>query len=588
VIKSKNLIFEYINSSETAVLQQNVVLNNINISIDNGEFIAIAGRNGSGKSTLARHLNALLLPVSGTLWVKSLDTHQPEHVWDIRQSTGMVFQNPDNQLIATIVEEDVAFGPENLGVPPHEIRTRVDESLATVGMSDYMSSLPHQLSGGQKQRIAIAGVLAMKPDCIVLDEPTAMLDPSGRREVLETIKRLNRESGITIILITQFMEEAAQANRLLVMDNGQIALDDSPRNIFRQVSAMKKLGLDVPHITSLAHELLQMGIPVGDASLNVEEFLQDSLVREKIIDHAMPEQNLDESIYLTTSKSVSLTPLIETKKLTHIYNHGSVFEKKAVDSINLTIDSGEIVGLIGHTGSGKSTLIQHFNALLKPTSGSVFIDGEEIGADKKRLKIIRERVGLVFQYPEHQLFEITVYKDVAFGPVHMGLSETEVDTRVRSALELVGLSEDVYEKSPFDLSGGQKRRVAIAGILAMRPDILVLDEPAAGLDPAGRKEIFSHIKHMHEQTGITVILVSHSMDDAARLANRIIVMNQGKIVCDGPTAEVFSQVELLYGIGLAVPQISALMDKLHQYNPRIPTGVFTAGAAAAALAEYLR
>jgi energy-coupling factor transport system ATP-binding protein len=282
------------------------------------------------------------------------------------------------------------------------------------------------------------------------------------------------------------------------------------------------------------------------------------------------------------------TPLISIKNLTYTYSPGAVFEKTAVDNISLDINKGEMVGIIGHTGSGKSTLIQHLNALLKPTSGTVCINGEDINADKKNLKKIRERVGLVFQYPEHQLFEVTVYKDVAFGPTHMGLSKKEVDERVRVALHMVGLGQDIYEKSPFDLSGGQKRRVAVAGVLAMRPEILILDEPTAGLDPSGREEILSHIQHMHKQMGNTILLVSHSMDDAARLTNRIIVMNQGKIECDGSPADIFSQHDMLDRIGLAAPQINQLMTAIHRRNPCIPSEVFSIDEAATVLAETLK
>jgi energy-coupling factor transport system ATP-binding protein len=257
------------------------VLKDINIDIKAGEFVAILGHNGSGKSTLARHLNALLVPTAGTLWIKGLDSSLQEHVWDIRQTTGMVFQNPDNQLIATVVDEDVAFGPENLGVPSKEIRTRVDEALANVGMGEFASFAPHNLSGGQKQRVAIAGVLAMKPDCIVLDEPTAMLDPSGRREVMDTITRLNHDEGITVILITHFMEEAAKAQRVLVMDNGRVVMDDIPRIIFNRVDELKKLRLDVPHITALAHILRKNGILVSEKVLTIEDFLEDSEVKHK-------------------------------------------------------------------------------------------------------------------------------------------------------------------------------------------------------------------------------------------------------------------------------------------------------------------
>jgi len=232
-----------------------------------------------------------------------------------------------------------------------------------------------------------------------------------------------------------------------------------------------------------------------------------------------------------------------------------------------------MVAIIGHTGSGKSTLIQHLNALLKPTSGQVTINDKDL-SDKAHLKTIRQQVGLVFQYPEHQLFETTVYKDVSFGPTRMDLPQDEIDNRVRTALATVGIDESLYEKSPFELSGGQKRRVAIAGVLAMRPDVLILDEPAAGLDPAGKDEILSQIKHMHKTLGITVILVSHSMDDAARLSEKIFVMNQGKVQCEGTPAEVFAQGDMLKSIGLDVPEISSLFTELNKKDPSIPTGVF--------------
>lgn len=254
---------------------------------------------------------------------------------------------------------------------------------------------------------------------------------------------------------------------------------------------------------------------------------------------------------------------IKINHLTHVYGENSVFEKKALDDINLEINDGEFIGLIGHTGSGKSTLIQHLNALLVPTSGEVLLNGENIYADKSKLKTIRQKVGLVFQYPEHQLFEMTVYKDVAYGPGNLGLSEDEIDKRVREALETVGLGDEIYEKSPFELSGGQKRRAAIAGVLAMEPEVLILDEPTAGLDPKGRDEILDAIKLMHEKRKITVILVSHSMEDVAKLVDRIVVLAKGKIAVTGTPKEVFAQTEKLESIGLAAPQISYEIGRAH-------------------------
>ena len=252
----------------------NVVLRGVSLTIREGEFVAVLGHNGSGKSTFAKHLNAILVPNEGTVTVCGIDTREEDRLYEIRQQVGMVFQNPDNQIVATIVEEDVAFGPENMGVEPSEIRRRVDEALADVGMTEYKAHAPHQLSGGQKQRIAIAGIIAMRPRCILLDEPTAMLDPKGRREVMSTVKRLNREHGITAVLITHYMEEAAEADRVVVMNDGQVLLDDNPRAVFSHVKELKRVGLDVPQATELCYELRKAGYDLPEGILYEDECAQ--------------------------------------------------------------------------------------------------------------------------------------------------------------------------------------------------------------------------------------------------------------------------------------------------------------------------
>ena len=279
---------------------------------------------------------------------------------------------------------------------------------------------------------------------------------------------------------------------------------------------------------------------------------------------------------------------IEISHLTHLYNQGTAMERKALDDVNITINDGEFVAFIGHTGSGKSTLIQHLNALIKPTSGKILLDGEDINADKTKLKAIRQKVGLVFQYPEHQLFEMTVFKDVCYGPKNMGLSDEEVKNAAEKALSLVGLDQSFYDKSPFELSGGQKRRVAIAGILAMNPRVLVLDEPTAGVDPRGRDEILGAIDHMHKETGITVILVSHSMEDVAKFADRIVVMNNGHVALTGTPKEVFSHVSELEEMGLAAPQTSYVMKGLKDSGINVPQDVYTVDEATDVLYELLK
>lgn len=277
MVKAKDLTYEYVRVLETdhgTVEEKVAALKNVNIEINKGDFVAVLGHNGSGKSTFAKHINALVQPTGGTLWVDDMDTKNDELVWEIRQTAGMVFQNPDNQIIGNIVEEDVGFGPENMGIPTDEIWKRVDESLEAVGMTAYRMKSPNKLSGGQKQRVAIAGVMAMRPQCIVLDEPTAMLDPNGRREVVKTVHELNRQEGITVVLITHYMEEVIHADRVIVMDDGRVVMDGTPREIFSRVEELKSYRLDVPQVTELAYELQKNGVDLPDGILTLEELMK--------------------------------------------------------------------------------------------------------------------------------------------------------------------------------------------------------------------------------------------------------------------------------------------------------------------------
>ncbi len=275
IVKAAKLVYEYIRRDEEENIEEvKRAIDGVDVDIKKGDFVAGLGHNGSGKSTLAKHVNGLLLPTEGTVWVGDMDTRDEEHIWDVRKTAGMVFQNPDNQIIGNIVEEDVGFGPENIGVPTEEIWKRVEASLKAVGMTAYRLQSPNKLSGGQKQRVAIAGVMAMKPECIILDEPTAMLDPNGRREVIRTIHELNRTEGITVLLITHYMEEAIEADRIIVMDDGRIVMDGQPREIFSRVKELKSHGLDVPQVTELAWELKEAGIPLADGILSREELVE--------------------------------------------------------------------------------------------------------------------------------------------------------------------------------------------------------------------------------------------------------------------------------------------------------------------------
>ncbi len=563
MIKTENLIFEYAKRDEEGnVIGAHRAIDELCLKIEAGQFIAILGHNGSGKSTLAKHMNAILTPTEGTIWVDGKDTKHEENIWDVRQSAGMVFQNPDNQIIGTVVEEDVGFGPENLGVPTDEIWERVEQSLQAVGMVEYRHRSPNKLSGGQKQRVAIAGVVAMRPKCIVLDEPTAMLDPNGRKEVLRTIEELRKKEKVTVILITHYMEEVIGADRVIVMDKGHVVMDGTTREIFSQVELLKKYRLDVPQVTLLAHELKQRGLVIPDGILTVDELV------EAIEACGMPKSETlkglekPNEICDFSDAEGKEKPILQLDHINYIYSPKTAYEKIALKDINLSIYEGEFLGVIGHTGSGKSTMIQHLNGLIKATDGALYYKGENIYQEKFDMRSLRNNVGLVFQYPEYQLFETDVLSDVCFGPKNQGLSPDECKERAVRSLELVGLPEKYYEVSPFDLSGGQKRRVAIAGVLAMQPKVLVLDEPTAGLDPKGRDEILEQIAHLQKEEKITVILVSHSMEDIAKFVDRIVVMNQGEKMYDAKPKEVFSHYEELEKVGLAAPQVTYIMHAL--------------------------
>ena len=573
IIKAAKLAYDYLRYGEEGEEPEvNRAIDHVDLDIQEGQFIAVLGHNGSGKSTLAKHINGLLVPSEGTLWVDHMDTSSPEDIWKIRQRAGMVFQNPDNQIIGTVVEEDVGFGPENLGVPTEDIWKRVDDSLEAVGMTAYRKHSPNKLSGGQKQRVAIAGVMAMKPKCIVLDEPTAMLDPNGRKEVLKAVRELNQKEGVTVILITHYMEEVVFADDVYVMDQGHLVMHGKPREIFSQVKQLKKYRLDVPQVTMLAYELRKNGLDIPKGLLTIDELLeafQDPILKapdnwEQIEIPQYRSTGSDMEWKTEQVQSASGETSLRLEHVYYTYNPGTAYEMHALKDINLEIPQGQFVGIIGHTGSGKSTLIQHFNGLVRPTQGKIYFEGQDIWAEQFPLRGLRSQVGLVFPYPEHQLFETDVLTDVCFGPKNQNLTQEECEERAKEALTHVGLDESYYAKSPFELSGGQKRRVAIAGVLAMNPKVLILDEPTAGLDPQGRDEILDQIASLHKTRGITIILVSHSMEDIAKYVDRIIVMNHGVKEYDDAPKKVFSHYRELEKIGLAAPQITYIMHALSE------------------------
>ena len=573
-------------------------LSGASAQIERGEFVCILGGNGSGKSTLAKHLNALLVPDKGRVEVCGMDTSERQHTYAIRQSAGMVFQNPDDQLVASLVEDDVAFGPENLGVPTTELRQRVTQRLKDVGLSGFEKHETHALSGGQKQRVAIAGALAMNPEILILDEASAMLDPRGRKGLMRVVRSLNGQ-GMTVVMITHFMEEAALADRVIVLDEGKVARVGTPQEVLVDVDALSALNLEVPFAAKLSQALRRAGVPVA-AAVTEEELAESAFslfgpcaakacggegegaeprsARDEVASQGSPAEAAacEDSTSCAETFAPSVAPaggdaLIQLEGVSFTYDAAEARRQRkagkkpapkqakwgnspealwALDNVTLEVRKGEFLGIAGHTGSGKSTLIQHMNGILHPTNGRVVAFGRDV-AEKGAANDVRGRVGVVFQYPENQLFAATVAEDVAFGPRNLGLSEEEVSARVERSLRTVGLDpKEIAARSPFELSGGQQRRVAFAGVLAMEPEVLVLDEPAAGLDPKARKSFLDMVAHLHEE-GLTVVMVSHNMDDLANLCDRVAVMSEGKLLMEGTPAEVFSRTDELTSVGLA-------------------------------------
>ena len=539
------------------------------MEFDRGSYVAILGANGSGKSTLAKLIDVLEIPSRGSIAVFGYDTTDSKVFWEIRQNCALVFQNPDNQIVGTTVEEDVAFGPENLGIPNPELRKRVDDALKATGLYESRHKQPSQMSGGQKQKLAIAGALAMDPQILILDESTAMLDPVSRNDFIDLVENMRKERDLTLITITHDMDEAARCEKIFVMKEGKVFTSGTPDEVFRKDSIITEAGLDRPipykYITCVS-ELTGKKIP-EDIDINVEE--DAALVAAKMIaDHKdkVAADDMDKDHVDMSGRTI-----MEVKDLSFSYSES----KFRLNNINLEVKESEILAIVGKSGCGKTTLISHMNALITPQHGEVIINSKEgtyNTAARSDIRKIRSKVGLVFQYPEYQLFEETVYKDIEYGLKKANVPEEDRESRIKETVRLVGLDESVLEKSPFDLSGGQKRRVAIAGVLVMKPEILVLDEPASGLDPIGRHEMFRTISRFRDN-GTSVVIVTHNMDEAALNADRICCIGNGEILSVTTPEEMFADPDNCRKMGIDIPRLTSFSNKVRTILKKDHPGV---------------
>lgn len=653
-------------------------LRGVSATIREGEFVAILGANGSGKSTLARHINALLLPQRGRVLSLGMDTSDESLHAEIHRHCGMVFQNPDNQIVGTTVEEDIAFGLENLAIPSAEIRQRVAGALRLLKMEDFAERSPNGLSGGQKQKVAIAGILAMNPSCLILDESTSMLDPLMRRELLAFLHQLRRGRRLSLILVTHYMDEALDADRIYLMNEGRISPSYRPSEFF-SIPHLSRYGLEIPPairlnlLFSRLNETLRSGGEAGEHCLRElcafteEEGLSraekarlrariatsltafhsasaefdtgelssfslrgadagagafartEATVSEASSDgggtrSANPDENtLAESLERSllrveaageraietllrdwgehagfahvdgiAEETSEREMVLRVRHLSYRYPDARPDEAPALTDFSMELRRGECVAVAGQSGSGKSTLMMHLNGLLPIQDGEIEVLGMDV-REKQNLKRLRAKLGLLFQYPEHQLFAETLLADISFGPRALGFSEEEALRQAREAAFLLSFTEEDLARSPFSFSGGQMRKAALAGVLASLPEILVLDEPAAGLDPQAKQQFMSFIQTLKEK-GHSILLVSHNVDDLARYADRVILLREGKKTADGATREILSNETLLTENALELPSAARFMRALHRRSGRgAETALLNASEAAVEL-----
>jgi energy-coupling factor transporter ATPase len=556
-------------------------LDGVGLRLPPGAFVAVLGGNGSGKSTLLRLMNGLLLPDAGAVRVAGGDTREPRARLQARRAVGLVFQNPDDQIVAPVVEDDVAFGPENLGLDPEEIARRVGAALEAVGLSDHRRSDPHRLSGGQKQRVAVAGILAMEPSCLCLDEATSLLDPLARREILDLVRGIHAR-GALVVLVTHHAAEAVDADRVVVLAGGRMAADGTPQAVLGAPERLRAWGIEPPPAVRAWSLLSSRGLLGGVPPLRLEDVVAalgpGPGGRPAPAAARRPPEPGPGGVLLSALRYTYPDPAVAPRD-----------RRPALQDVDLGFRAGECLGLLGPSGSGKSTVALHCAAILRPDAGLFSVDDLQPwavrgrGARARALRRVRRLCGIVFQYPEDQFFEERVLDEVAFAPRNFGAGPAEARALAAEALNRAGLGPEVAARSPFQLSGGQMRRVAIASVLAARPRYLVLDEPTAGLDAEGRLAVLRLVRQLRA-AGTGVLLITHRMEEAAALADGAAVIHGGRIAARGAPAELFAAPERLAAWGLEPPEAAVLADGLRRRGWPLPPTILTLEDAVEAVA----
>jgi len=554
-VEVRGLWYTYPNASSPA-------LKDVNLTIDEGEFILLTGPSGCGKTTFCRCLNGLIPhfyngELNGEVKVAGLST-KDHPTMELAKHVGLIFQNPDNQIFALTVEKDVAFGLENLGVPKERMVEEIEWAMRMTGILNLRERATHELSGGQKQRLTISSILAMRPRVIVMDEPTSFLDPVGAEKIFEVLDALNRDHGITIILIEHRMDLAVKhVNRVIIFNEGEVLDDGSPEQIFSKEDT-RLVGVGIPRIADLAKRLSKRGLKFNKLPLTPEEFYDDIVTQ---LPRGPEKTQTQETVTHKPSEFIldhHENPILEVKDVHYAYPSGV----QALKGVSLNINRGEFVAIMGENGAGKTTLVKHFNGLLKPQKGQVFLDGVDVSA--ATVASLARKLGLVFQNPDDQLFAEDVEEEISFALKNFGFEKPVIEKRVEWALNLLDIGR--YRKSsPFILSGGERKRVALASVLAWDPDVVVLDEPTIGQDYA-QKERLRHFLMQLRTQGKTTIIVTHDVEFVAESRPRIVLMADGRIVADGKAEEIMTDWDSLKRASVSPPEITKLFSKLQDYG----------------------
>ncbi len=550
-IELNNVSYRYPSALEPCV-------KNVSLTVEKGKFIVIMGATGAGKTTLSLCLNGLIPQLlegelTGQISVAGHDVRKTA-VQSLSRVLGLVLQDPETQIIGRTVEEDTAFGPRNYLVPIEEIKWRVNQTLEKVRLKGYNERLTEELSGGEKQRLAIAGVLVMEPEILVLDEPTSELDPVGRSEIYETLDDLRRKKDLTILLVEHFSEEVIKkADEVVVLNHGEVIWRGVPTELFRNILLLRQFGIKPIPVSLIGWNFYERGlISLDEIPLDIQS--AEGMIRALLPNHGLRQGQRKDRPLKRKSHMLEKIATVQICDLFYQYSSG----QPALKGINLSIAAGEFVALIGQNGAGKTTLAKHLNGLLKPTSGNVIVDG--MNTSQYDTSHLSKTIGYVFQNPDHQIFSATVEKELEFGLKNAGFKGKEVKERVNHILRYTGL--DRYRNvHPFSLGKGERQMIAVASILVLKPKLLIIDEPTTGSDWVGIQTMMVLIRKLHSG-GTTIIMISHDMDLVAQYAKRIIVLKDGGIILDGNPQDVFSNEEILLDSAIVPPQLCRLSTQL--------------------------